>query len=529
MKLPKRMELNGQQLDELIERVASSGIAEEDLKAITAMAESLKLLRSAVQEKTMSIKRLLRMLFGAPTESSNKVLKKPSDGAAHPGGTSKRGAEKKPKAKGHGRNGAADYSGATRVEVPHQSLKRGARCPQCPKGKVYPLSMPAMVLCLAGAAPVQGSVYELERLRCNLCGTVFTAEPPPECSATKYDESVGSIIAVLKYGGGFPFYRLEHLQDGFGIPLPASTQWELVNAQAQRIQPVYEELVRQAAQGTVVHTDDTRAKILSFLSANQALADQESSRTGLFTTGILSHLEQHSIALYFTGRNHAGENLGELLPQRDAERGPPIQMCDALSRNLPTDFKVILANCLCHARRKFVDLTEIFPEESGLVITSLKQVYEQEAIAKQRQMSEQQRLVYHQAHSAAVMKELHRWLTEQGDTRRVEPNSSLGQAIAYMLKHWEALTLFLRVPGAPLDNNLCEQVLKRAILHRKNSLFFKTQRGADVGDLFMSLIHTCRLNRVNPFAYLTALANHATALGEHPQRWLPWNHEPTLS
>ena len=126
------------------------------------------------------------------------------------------------------------------------------------------------------------------------------------------------------------------------------------------------------------------------------------------------------------------------------------------------------------------------------------------------------------------MDELARWLAEQFEQRKVEPNSSLGDAINYMLTHWEKLTLFLRQPGAPLDNNLCERALKKAILHRKNSYFYKTQNGASVGDLYMSLIHTCELNGVNPFDYLTELQKHADELSSHPDRWMPWNYRQTL-
>ena len=131
------------------------------------------------------------------------------------------------------------------------------------------------------------------------------------------------------------------------------------------------------------------------------------------------------------------------------------------------------------------------------------------------------------------MEELHAWLTRQFEERLVEPNSSLGGAIAYMLKHWEKLTLFLRVPGAPLDNNICERALKKAILHRKNALFYKTANGAHVGDLFMSLIHTCELCGANPFDYLTELERHAGRAGrESPgtgcpgttgKHWKEWN------
>ena len=127
------------------------------------------------------------------------------------------------------------------------------------------------------------------------------------------------------------------------------------------------------------------------------------------------------------------------------------------------------------------------------------------------------------------MEALHAWLNRQFDDKRVEPNSALGGAISYMLKHWDRLTLFLRQPGAPLDNNVCERALKKAILHRKNALFYRTLNGARVGDLFMSLIHTCELNQVNPFDYLTQLQHHADAVALAPERWMPWNYRDTLS
>ena len=199
-------------------------------------------------------------------------------------------------------------------------------------------------------------------------------------------------------------------------------------------------------------------------------------------------------------------------------------MCDALSRNLPKEFKIILANCLCHARRKFVELTGVFPEECRFVLETFKDVYKNDHKAKEQNMSKK-RLRFHQAESGPLMEKLKTWLNKQLDEKKVEPNSSMGQAISYTLNHWEPLTLFLRVPKAPLDNNLCEQALKRTILHRKNALFYKTQHGAYIGDLFMSIIHTCNMSDVNPFEYLTALEKHSSEVFKDPQKWLPWNYE----
>jgi hypothetical protein len=238
------------------------------------------------------------------------------------------------------------------------------------------------------------------------------------------------------------------------------------------------------------------------------------------------------MALFFTGRRHAGENLAQVLARRAAELAPPIQMCDALSRNLPKlpeKLAVIVAHCLAHGRRRFIEVAPNFPEECRHVLETLGEVYGYEAQAEEQSLTPEERLRFHQTHSGPVMQTLRTWLNAQFDERKVEPNSGLGTAIAYLLKHWDRLTLFLRQPGAPLDNNICERTLKKTILHRKNSLFYKTENGAGVGDLFMSLIHTCELNDANPFDYLTELQRHAAELSKHPAAWMPWNYRETLA
>jgi transposase len=290
--------------------------------------------------------------------------------------------------------------------------------------------------------------------------------------------------------------------------------------------------------GDVVYNDDTTVKILESMgkrAQQRALGEgsaeggaQERHRTGLFTSGIVSTGDGRRIALFFSGRKHAGENLKDVLVERAADLEPPIQMCDALSRNLPAELETIVANCLAHGRRQFVEVAEHFPEECRYVLEALAVIYRNDAIARKRNLLPAARLEFHQAESGPTMAELHARLTRQFDQRLVEPNSSLGGTIAYMLKHWEKLTLFLRVPGAPLDNNICERALKKAILHRKNALFYKTTNGAHVGDVLMSLIYTCELCGANPFDYLTELEGHADELASNPQRWMPWNYRQTL-
>jgi transposase len=363
---------------------------------------------------------------------------------------------------------------------------------------------------------------------------VHTAPLPEEAGPNKYDPTVASTIAVLRYGQGLPWNRIQQLQDWAGIPLPASVQWELVrDAIACGPEAVYRQLLWEAAQGDLIHNDDTPMRILELtakIKNQQPLREDDPERSGVFTTNILSVAESRpTISLFFTGPRHSGENLHELLAARLAGLPPPMQMCDALSRNLPGDLKTIVANCLSHARRNFYELTEVFPVQTLHVLECLKTVYQIDRRAKQQALSPQDRLRLHQEQSRPVMEDLQKWLQQQFDERRVEPNSSLGKAIKYMLKHWEKLTLFLRVPGAPLDNNICERALKMSIKHRKNSLFYKTQRGAQTGDIYMSLIHTCQQAQADPFDYLTQLQRHHARVIESPADWLPWNYRQQLA
>jgi transposase len=549
---PQIIDVNNAQLEEVLHRVEQS-LDEKDVELIRAVFQSYRYVTDLVEDKNTSLRRLRQLLFGGRTEKTDAVVGQPTDRpeatmpsdaatrteAATPEAASEAsgGAATGPARQGHGRNGADAYQGAERVSVAHPSLGAGDACPACGQGTVYEKA-PGVLVRITGQPPLAATIYQLQKLRCHLCGQVFTAPAPAAADNGKYDATAGSMIGLLKYGSGLPFNRLEGLQGYLEIPLPASTQWDIVQAVAADLAPAFEELIRQAAQGEVLHNDDTTVKILELMGERgrpEVLADaagegnDADERSGLFTSGVVALREGRRVALFFSGRRHAGENLAEVLKRRAADLPPPIQMCDALSRNLPGELRTILAHCLAHARRQFVDIYERFPEPCRYLLEVLAVVYRNDALARERRLSPEARLQWHQEASAPTMRQLHEWLTRQLDEKLTEPNSALGSAIRYMLKHWEKLTLFLRQAGAPLDNNLCERALKKAILHRKNALFYKTQNGARVGDLFMSLIYTCQLNEANPFDYLTQLQRHADQLVAGAQLWMPWNYRETLA
>jgi hypothetical protein len=565
---PEILEVERDQLDQFLRR-AEEQLAPEDYQLLRALWDSYACLTDLVADKQTTIGRLRQWLFGARTEKTEAVVGRSDDsppaagrvgdGAPRPGDESQEGAAgasgdaasgdaasgdaasgdaasgdaasgdaaSGDAASGHGRHGADAYTTAARVDVRHATLQPGDPCPACDGGTLY-ASRPGVLVRVVGQAPLQATVYRVQKLRCGLCGQLFTAELPAEAGGRKYDATAASLIALLKYGSGLPFNRLAGLQGNLGVPLPAATQWEIVAAFADELALAYEELIRQAAQGDVVYHDDTTVKILELLrQRGGADGDAEASRRGLFTSGVVATCEGWRIALFFSGRQHAGENLQDVLAQRAAELARPIQMCDALSRNLVGELKTILAHCLAHARRQFVELYDRSPDECRQVLEALKVVYHHDALAREQELSPQARLAFHQRESGPTMVALHTWLNAQLDAQQVEPNSALGEAFRYLLRHWEPLTLFLREPGAPLDNNLCERALKKAILHRKNSYFYKTANGAWVGDLYMSLIHPCELCGVNAFDYLTSLHGHLAELAATPAAWMPWNYRET--
>src|SRR5271168_1983539 len=324
----------------------------EDLDRVIDAAENGPLSKADRQKLKTTLHALVeRLAQKRNTEKTNSVLEpknSPSAASESP----------KPTAPaGHGRNAASAFTGAEKVSVQHAQFKPGDPCPECGEGRVYRQKEPKTLIRIVGQAPLKATVFEMERLRCNACCQVFTAAEPVGVGAGKYDMTAVAMIALLKYGTGMPFNRMERLEEQLGMPLAAATQWELMEAAAKPIKPVLNELIRQAAQGGVMHNDDTGMRIL------QMARRGDDGRTGTFTSGIVSISGVWKIALYFSGWKHAGENLADVLKQRAPGLAPPVQMCDALSRNSPKLIKTLLANCLAHGRRQFTEVAQSFPDE----------------------------------------------------------------------------------------------------------------------------------------------------------------------
>jgi hypothetical protein len=546
---PRLVSASQAQLDELVQLAKTkTTFSTEQYALLEEVLGTFVYVMLALQNAKTSIKRFRQMLFGARTENKRKVLKatgstgdglEPATSPSQvssladatsapqaPRGTPAEGSKPtKPAPPGHGRISAQAYSNAPVVDLAVEGLRSGDPCPECEVGKVYD-SAPKVVVRVVGQPPLDATIYKQRRLRCRLCDAMFTAVLPEGVGSSKYDHSCASMLALLRYTNGMPFNRLQDLQASLNVPVPDATQFEIVFNAVKGPQAAHEQLIREAAQAELLHNDDTPARILSLMivRSKAEAAGQTPEAKSINTTGIVAQSQGRKMVLFFTGHDHAGQNLAKVLAHRAKELGPPMQMCDALAANVCAEFATILCNCLAHGRRQFVDVIEHFPKECTHVIEVLAKVYAEDAHCRKHNMSPEQRLAHHQAASNAPMLELHKWMNEQFDERHVEPNCGLGKALRYMLNHWSKLTRFLHTAGAPLDNNIAERALKRAIRHRRASLFYKNLKGAQVGDIYMSLIYTCQLCSVNAFKYLQALQIHVQDVVARPALWMPWNY-----
>ena len=467
---------------------------------------------------THLLQQLLGPASGSPPPSA---VASPSASAPSPGPRSSTEPEPK-RRKGHGPQGAASYPGARAVSVSHACLHSGERCPApgC-QGRLFDTRQPSRFVRFTGEPLVGATCYEQQVLRCSTCQQRYRAPLPGGVPAEKYDPSADVAIVMAKYAAGVPFYRLARLQQAYGVPLPESTQWERCEAVADALLPVFLHVRRLAACAGVLIGDDTRVQILTCAQENRQRSEDE--RQGLHTTGIVATAESpHTVILYESGRRHAGENVGQLWQQRPPELGLPLQVGDALAAHWSHRLPVIAVKCLAHLRRQFTDIEQLFPDECGRVRDALAHVYRTEA--ETRGMTPDERLAHHQRYSVPVMEELRRWIEQQLAERRVEPNSALGKAFRYVQRHWEGVTQFLRYGHSPLDSNAVERALKRVVLPRKNALFFRTEHGAAVGDILMSVIETCRVNGIAGADYLARLVRHASDVRRQPERWLPWTY-----
>jgi len=522
-------EINEGELDALIERIKQAkadnlALTAGDIDLILEMLLSFAQLSEQLADNDATLHKL-RKLAGL-VNSSERFKNISKDDKAKPDKEADKKPEKEKKEK---------------VVVEHvichhklEELAKGDECPKCGKGKLYKYE-PAVTIRISGNTPLVSTKHILERLRCNTCGEYFTAPLPQEVKDdggedNKYTYSARSIMAIHRYFGGMPLHRQESLNHLFGMPVSASTILNQVEYVSNAGNVIFNYLKKLAADAFSYQIDDTTNRILDAgkVMIPNRKTGKLTERSGVYTSGMIAETnDAKKIVLFNTNIGHAGEFIDEILRNRNANAPPPLIMSDAISWNKPSvisDYHLTLCNA--HARRDFYDLHRNFPDKVEWLLGKYGKIWDNEEECKGKKPEE--RLIYHKEHSLPLMNEIKSWGEGLLESNEVEANSSLGKAIQYFIKYFVGLSAFCRIEGAKIDNNEMESMLKLVIRGRKNSLFFKTQHGADIADILTSLIATCEKQKVNSFDYLIKIQRYSDKVRINPEKWLPWNYKEAL-
>jgi len=457
------------------------------------------------------------------------------------------GAEPARKGRGHGRNGAGAHGAAQHYYHLLLAGILGTVCEACGVGRMSRYREKLIVV-VKGQPLFDAAIHHFEQARCKLCGAILRAEAAGAIpvglgsSYITYDWSACAMLLVMHYFAGLPFKRLESLQAGWGIPMPDANQWDIADASADLLFPLYRALERHGVKNALaMRIDDTGSMIIQVrheireeIAALEARGESTKDvRTGINATGVYLETEQGKVLLFFTGRHHAGEIVDQILAHRHAaqQNGEKlVKVSDAASKNFSHGHADELEEAVCnaHAYLKFRAVKDRHPEEYGLAGEVYKKVFDNDDRAKAEGMSPQERMRYHRDCSLPEMKRLKTMCREKLQSKLVEPNAPLWEPLTFIINQWHRLTRFCEVPGVPLDTNVVEQMLIIPVRYLAGSFNYKSQNGADVGDRHMSLIATANANGIEPVAYLTECLENHEDLAKRPEHYLPWVYRARL-
>lgn len=522
-------DIDGEELDGLIQRVQEAtehnlALSPQDCQVLLKALKTLAALQERLSDNDITLHKLRKLVGMVRSSETMDTL------LGQGGKTNKKRGQKRPKPR-NTKPGAPVKPKVTQHKL--DGLSKSDLCPECQQGKLYKYE-PATMLRISGQSPFVPEQHVMERLRCNACGQYFTAKLPSKVvedgePGQKYGYSARSLMALHKFFAGAPYYRQESIQALMGVKLTASTVFDQTELVANSLQPVYKVLTQNAANAVHYYLDDTGNRILDQVPVEkpQRNSDKHRLRSGVYSSGLVASLaDGHNIVLYQTNIGHAGEFIDETLSQRGSCHPPPLLMSDALSSNRPS-LGYEVQHCLCnsHGRRQFAEVLNQFPEEVEQVLKWYGEIWRYDDEARELRLNAERRLAWHEKHSLPVMKQIRDWGEAELANGNVEENSGLGKAVSYFNKHYEGLTAFCRIEGAQLDNNRAEQALKLVARNRKNAMFHKTQAGASIADVVMSMIATSAEAGINVLDYFNTLQRLQSEVRAAAERFLPWNYQ----
>lgn len=532
------VDLTESELDALLERIEQAkthglALSVGDYELLTGAVLMLANMQERLENNDLSVLKLRKLL--GMVRSSEKLrdllptaADQPASSSTGQGNNSKRGKAGKSK-----RHSPRKSKPAVKPQVHNHALEgvnKGDHCSQCRAGKLYKYE-PAVLLRVTGNAPLSCHRHVAQQYRCNSCGEIYTANLPEHVTADgprdqQYGYSARSVMCISKYFAGSPFYRQENINGLLGTSISASTIFDQCEKVANALNPVFKAIKRSAANASLFYLDDTTNRILEQKPVVKKSRDgRERLRSGIYTSAVLAITDDdRRLVLFQTNVGHAGEFMQEILNARDSARAPPLLMSDALSANhvMEHDFHKCLCNA--HGRRMFVELIDQSPDEVVHALELYQHAWVNEVHCVDNALSPEQRRDYHKEHSLPHLETLHGWCHEKLDSDAAEPNSNLGKAMRYFIRHFDGLSAFCRISKSPVDNNEIERLIKLIVRARRNSLFFKTAVGADISDIITSVLAVCNENDVNGFDYLNAIQRNQASVKASPEKWLPWNY-----
>ena len=527
--VPKAKRFSPEQADKFLSVLEATSIPKEQIEFAKALISGNEWISQQLERGLLTIAKMRKLFqIQGSEKAALRKAKANMPSTSNHSSLSEQNTDEKEKAKGHGRNSELAYVGAKLMEVDHPELAPGGTCPaeEC-GGRLYETTEPGFVVRVSGAPLATATRHHLQKLRCSVCQAIYTAPLPDGVSDKKYDNQFVAMLMINKYFMSMPLFRQDRLQSYLGMPLPASTQWDLMAAHEPMLTKLHQAFCQDAANGLALCYDDTSVKVLSEIKAKKQADVGDKNTHTCFSTGVVSLHEDHRCYVFMTNTQVAGAYMADILSLRDPGLDVPIIMCDAMSANIPqgiSDDLYVLCYCLVHARRQFYQLPSGYDDLADKVMDLIGKIYDQEAAAKS--LSAHERLAHHKKHSQPIMEELKVYLEYQ--KKEFEPNGIAGAAIDYVLKRFTGLSQFLRHANAPLDNNIVERALKLIIQVRKSSMFYKTLRSAAVASYIQSALYSAAQNDINPCDYMVALLDNEQAVIDTPEAWLPWHYKETL-
>lgn len=440
----------------------------------------------------------------------------------------------------HGKSTSKNYPTSRKIELfPEGVLEKGS-CPHCGKGKLYKFirnGQPRTGVWMMGNAPIQPQEVIHNDLRCNNCETVFKATPTQELiddgfeKEDRFGYSCQATVVLMKYLFGTPWYRMAGIQETHNIPISESSMFDICERVSNIVFPVYNYLKKQIAPtAPLFFGDDTTNNIRSLQAVMQPNLHTGTLtvRDGGHSSVIIAETSQGQVVLVKTHIIHFGEWLTEILNDRPKDLPKPLVMSDGSSSNNISIIPVIKLDCNQHARQKFKDIQDQFPKLIRPILNLYKAIFKNDHHTKTKEMTAPQRQEYHKVHSLSLMDQIHDQIVDIQTKKITTDNSKMGQAMNYFLAHETKLRGFIDVEGAPLSNNVSENMMITIAILRKNAGSFLNETGATIASVLFSILFTARAANIDIRDYLISLQRHQEEVKKTPQNFLPWNYKKTI-